>query len=150
MVRINLDTMNIEIVKHLEDGRKPFKAIAEEMSVTENTIRARVQKMIKTGVLKIVGQVNPDTIENHQVVIVGVKVGTMDLQKKGEEFSMLKGVVSVGVVTGRYDLLLTVMLNNEFELLDFFREEMAKIEDVKSTETFVLFKNFGWRIPYVL
>ena len=147
---MNLDTINIKIVKHLKDGRKPFKAIAEEMSVTENTIRARVQKMIKTGVLKIVGLVDPDTIENYQVVIIGVKVGTMDLQEKGKEFTALKGVVAVGVVTGRYDLLLTVMLNNEFELLDFFKEEMAKIEDVISTETFVLFKNFGWRVPYTL
>jgi len=147
---MNLDTINIKIVKHLKDGRKPFKAIAEEMSVTENTIRARVQKMIKTGVLKIIGLVDPDTMENHQVVIIGVKVGTMDLQKKGKEFTTLKGVASVGVVTGRYDLLLTVMLNNEFELLDFFKEEMAKIDDVISTETFVLFKNFGWRVPYTL
>jgi Lrp/AsnC family transcriptional regulator for asnA, asnC and gidA len=144
------DTLNIEIIKHLRDGRKSFKTIAKEMGVSENTIRARVQKMMKSGVLDIVGQVDPDKIPTHQVVIIGVKVGTMDLEKKGEELSRLRGVVSVGVVTGRYDLILTVLLNGEFELLDFFKEEMSKIEDVKSTETFVLFKNFGWRVPYIL
>jgi Lrp/AsnC family transcriptional regulator for asnA, asnC and gidA len=144
------DSTNIEIIRLLKDGRRPFKEIAEELSLSENTVRARVQKMIKEGVLNIVGLVNPDAVEGHQVVIVGVKVGTMDLEKKGEEFSRLKGVVSVGVITGRYDLMLTVMLNGDFKLLDFFKQEMAKIKDVQSTETFVLFKNFGWSVPYIL
>ncbi|MBN1572955.1 MAG: Lrp/AsnC family transcriptional regulator [Deltaproteobacteria bacterium] len=144
------DATNIEIIRHLRDGRKSFKEIAEEMSLSENTVRARVQKMVKESVLDIVGLVDPDAIEGHQVVIVGVKVDTMDLEKKGEEFSRLKGVVSVGVVTGRYDLMLTVILNSDFKLLDFFKHEMAKVKDVQSTETFVLFKNFGWRVPYIL
>ncbi len=144
------DTTNIEIIRHLRDGRKSFKEIAEVMSLSENTVRARVQRMVREGVLDIVGLVDPGAVEEHQVVIIGVKVGTMDLEKKGDEFSRLKGVVSVGVVTGRYDLMLTVMLNSDFKLLDFFKHEMAKVADVQSTETFVLFKNFGWRVPYVL
>lgn len=150
MVTMDSDATNIEIIRHLRDGRKSFKEIAEEMSLSENTVRARVQKMVKESVLDIVGLVDPDAIEGHQVVIVGVKVDTMDLEKKGEEFSRLKGVVSVGVVTGRYDLMLTVILNSDFKLLDFFKHEMAKVKDVQSTETFVLFKNFGWRVPYIL
>ena len=54
------------------------------------------------------------------------------------------------IVTGRYDVILTVMLNEEFELLDFFKNEMSKVKGVRSTETFVLFRNFSWKIPYVL
>jgi Lrp/AsnC family transcriptional regulator for asnA, asnC and gidA len=86
---MDADTTNIDIIRHLRDGRKSFKEIAAEMSLSENTVRARVQKMVREGVLDIVGLVNPDAVEEHQVVIVGVKVGTMDLEKKGEEFSAL-------------------------------------------------------------
>lgn len=144
------DTLNLEIIRHLRDGRKSFKIIARELSVSENTVRARVGKLIQTEVLDISGQVDADKLQNHQVVMVGVKVGTMKLEEKGKEFSRLRGVVSVGVVTGRYDLVLVVMLNQDFELLDFFKNEMSKIKNVQSTETFVLFKNIGWKVPYVL
>ena len=147
---MNLDPMSFEIIKHLQDGRKSFKAIAKALSVSRNTVQTRVQKMIKAGVLDIVGRIDPDTIPNHQIVVVGVKVNTMNLEKKGAEFSRLKGVVSVGVVTGRYDVILTVLLNEGFELLDFFKNEMSKVKEVQSTETFVLFRNFGWKVPYVL
>ena len=147
---MNLDQVNLEIIRHLRDGRKSFKAIARELSITENTVRARVGKLIQAGVLDIAGRVDTDSLDNHQVVLVGVKVCTMKLEEKGKEFSRLKGVVSVGIVTGRYDVMLTVMLTEEFGLLDFFRNEMSRVKDVQSTETFVLFRNIGWKVPYVL
>jgi len=147
---MNMDKLNLQIARHLQDGRKSFRTIARDLSVSENTVRSRVGKLIQSGILDIVGQVDTDHLPNHQVVVVGVKLNTMKLEEKGEEFSQLKGVVSVGVVTGRYDVILTVMLNEEFELLDFFKNEMSKVKGVRSTETFVLFRNFSWKIPYVL
>ena len=72
--------------------------------------------------------------------MVGIKLGTMELVKKGEEFSRLRGVVSVCVVTGRYDLILTVLLNDDYDLLQFYTEEVSRIQDVQSAETFVVYK----------
>ena len=74
----------------------------------------------------------------------------MDLVNKGEEFSKLRGVVSVSVVTGRYDLLLVVFLKEGFGLLEFYTEEVAKLEDVQSVETFVVYKAYNLKIPYIL
>jgi Lrp/AsnC family transcriptional regulator for asnA, asnC and gidA len=74
----------------------------------------------------------------------------MHLVKKGEEFSKLKGVVSVSVVTGRYDLILVVLLNGGFGLLEFYTEEVSRIEDVQSVETFVVYKGYNLKVPYIL
>jgi Lrp/AsnC family transcriptional regulator for asnA, asnC and gidA len=74
----------------------------------------------------------------------------MDLVRKGEEFSRLRGVVSVSVVTGRYDLILTVLLSEEFGLLEFYTEEVAGIEEVGSAETFVVYKSYNSGVPYIL
>ena len=82
--------------------------------------------------------------------MVGIKLGTMDLVKKGEEFSRLKGVVSVCVVTGRYDLILTVLLNDDYDLLQFYTEEVSRIQDVQSAETFVVYKTYNLKVPYIL
>lgn len=147
---MDIDETNRELFKHLCDGRKSFREIAGALSITENTVRARVRKLIKRSILHITGLVDPEKLPNHYLAVVGVKLQTMHLIKKGEEFSKLKGVVSVGVVTGRFDLILIVLLNNEFDLLEFYTKEVSRIEDVLSTETFVLYKNFNWRVPYIL
>lgn len=145
-----MDEISVAIIKHLRDGRKSFKKIADELSVSENTVRARVSKLEDEGFLEIAGLVEPEAIPGHKVVIVGIKLKTMELVKKGEEFSKLKGVVSVSVVTGRYDLMLVVFLNEGFGLLEFYTEEVARLKDVQSVETFVVYKGYNMKIPYVL
>ncbi len=94
--------------------------------------------------------IDPQTIDGHGVVMVGVKLQTMDLVKKGEEFSKIKGVVSVSVVTGRFDLILVVLLKPGFGLLEFYTEEVSKIKDVQSVETFVVYKSYNLNVAYIL
>ena len=147
---MNIDEMSLKIIKHLRHGRKSFQEIAKSLSLTTNTVRARVKKLMKQGTLEVIGGVDPEKIDNHFLVIIGVKLQTMSLVDKGEEFSRLKGVISVAVVTGRFDLILTVLLNNNFGLHEFYTQEVSRIQDVMSTETFVVYKNYNWKVPYCL
>ena len=147
---MNIDKINLAIIKHLRSGRKSYKKIAEQLSVSENTVRARVQKLMDHGILEITGLVDPEAINGHRIVMVGVKLQTMDLVNKGEEFSKVKGVISVSVVTGRFDLILMVLLKTGFGLLEFYTEEVSKLEDVQSVETFVVYKSYNLKIPYVI
>jgi len=147
---MNIDKINLALIKQLRSGRKSYKKIAEDLSVSENTVRTRVHKLIDQGILEVTGLVDPEAINGHRVVVVGVKLKTMDLVKKGEEFSKLKGVISVSVVTGRFDLILIVLLKTGFGLLEFYTEEVSKLEDVQSVETFVVYKSYNLKIPYVI
>jgi Lrp/AsnC family transcriptional regulator for asnA, asnC and gidA len=147
---MKIDDLNIDIIKHLSDGRKAYKLIADDLNVAENTIRARVKKMREGGILEIAGLVDPSAIPGHSTVIIGVKLKTTDLVQKGLEFSKLKGVVSVAVVTGRYDLMLVVVFKEGFGLLEFYTEEISRLEGVQSLETFVIYKSYNLKVPYKL
>ncbi|HXZ23834.1 MAG TPA: AsnC family transcriptional regulator, partial [Methanomassiliicoccales archaeon] len=46
----HLDERIIEILK--KDSRKPFVEIAEELKVSEGTIRSRVRKLFEEGVIQ--------------------------------------------------------------------------------------------------
>lgn len=147
---MKIDDTNIAIIKHLRDGRKSFKEIADELYLSENTVRTRVNKLMGEGILEISGVINPDAIPGHRLVIVGVKLDTLDLVKKGDEFSNLKGVVSVGVVTGRFDLILLVLLKEGFGLLEFYTDEVSRVKEIQSVETFVVYKGYNLKVPYIL
>lgn len=147
---MKIDEINISIINHLRDGRVPFKKIAENLSVSEGTIRSRVKKLQEEGVLEITGLVNPDVLPDKYVVLIGVKLKDMDLVKKGQEFSKLHGVISVCVVTGRFDLIVTVMLKKEFGMLEFYTNEVSQIENVRSVETFVVYKSFNLKVPLTI
>jgi Lrp/AsnC family transcriptional regulator for asnA, asnC and gidA len=147
---MKIDKVNRNIIRQLRNGRKSFDEISKELSITPNTVRAHVKRLIADKVLDITGVIDPEKINNHFLAIIGVKLKNMNLAKKGEEFSKLKGVISVGVVTGQFDLILIVLLNDNFSLLDFLTKEVSKISNVLSTETFVVYKNYNFKVPYVL
>jgi Lrp/AsnC family transcriptional regulator, regulator for asnA, asnC and gidA len=146
---MKIDENTIAIIKHLRDGRKSFKKIAEDLSLSENTVRTRVNKMQREGILDITGVVDPATIPRLEPVIIGVKLKTTDLINKAEEFSKVRGVVSASVVTGRYDIILVVLFTEEYDLQKFYVEEVSQIEDVQSLETFMIIKSFNLRVPYI-
>jgi Lrp/AsnC family transcriptional regulator for asnA, asnC and gidA len=147
---MKIDQSVIDLIKHLQDGRKSLKKIADDLGLSENTVRSRVNQLKQEGILDIAGVVSPEALPGHRVVVVGVKLSTMSLVKKGAEFSRLKGVVSVSVVTGRFDLILVVLLKEGFGLLEFYTEEVAALQDVQSVETFVVYKSYNLKVPYIL
>ena len=147
---MKIDQSIIDLIKHLRDGRKSLKKIADDLGLSENTVRSRVNQLKQEGILDITGVISPDALPGHRMVMVGVKLSTMSLVKKGEEFSRLKGVVSVSVVTGRFDLIMMVMLKEGFGLLEFYTEEVAALQDVQSVETFVVYKSYNLKVPYIL
>ena len=147
---MKMDEINKKIIRQLRNGRKSFGEIGKELSITPNTVRMRVKKLLANGILDVAGVIDPGKMDNHFLAIVGVKLKNMNLVKKGEEFRKLKGVVSVGVVTGQFDLILVVLLNSEFGLLEFMTKEVSKVSEVLSTETFIVYKPYGFKVPYVL
>jgi Lrp/AsnC family transcriptional regulator for asnA, asnC and gidA len=147
---VQLDDINKAILSHLKDGRLSFKKIADILSITENTVRSRVKKLQESGILDISGYVDPESMAGHQIAYMGIKLNTMEMTAKGEEISRLKRVISVGVVTGRYDLIVCVHLKSGFGLLEFINEELTSIDDIQSVETFVVYKGFNLKVPYIV
>lgn len=151
-MRNKLDSTNKKIIRQLVDGRRPYSLIASDLNITENTVRTRTNKLLDDGTLTISGLVNPEMVPGLQIVIMGVKLKTMDLEKKAKEFTKLRGVISVAVVTGRYDLIVQLLINEEddYSMLDFFKKELVKISDVGEVETFVVYQSHNFQVPYIL
>jgi len=147
---MKIDDINIGIIRELKQGKKSFQLIAHKLDITENTVRSRVKKMTEEGFLEISGLIDPSSLPGHRMVIIGINLSAMNLVPKGQEISKLRGVVSASVVTGRYDLIVQVLFNEEFGLLEFYTDEIPKIHGIHNVETFVVYKSYNLMVPYVL
>lgn len=147
---MKVDKLSIEIARELGDGRKSFREIAQELGVAENTVRSRVNKMLSDGVMDVVGRVNIEKLPGHTMVFTGIRLSERDLFSKCQELSKLTGVVSAAVVTGRFDIILVLLLREGFGLLEFYSQEMSKVEGVLSVESFVVYKGTRMMAPYIL
>ncbi|MCG8337349.1 MAG: Lrp/AsnC family transcriptional regulator [Proteobacteria bacterium] len=144
---MKIDDLTVSIIHGLRDGRVRFREIADNLSIAEGTVRSRVKKLQEEGIIEITGLVDPEQIPDHSIVYIGVKLSTIEIVKKGAEVAKVKGVIAVGVVTGRYDLILTVALKKGFGLLEFYTEELSRVDEVQSVEAFVVYKCYNIKIP---
>ena len=155
-----VDETSKAIIRLLQDGRRSFSAIAEELGITENTVRSRVNRLIEDRVLTIKGLVNPQNMPSLQVAIMGIKVTTMDLERKARELSSLHGVISCAVVTGRYDLILQLELSEDEDCRDLqglsLKNVTLSLVDNQTGKTLfselgeMLFTHYGMSGPLVL
>ena len=98
-------------------------AIGAELGVTEGTVRQRIKKLIDVGAFRVSGLVNPEILPDHLLCVIGLKVDeSKQLETRARDVSRLAEVRSVAIVTGRYDLLVEVLVASNQGLIHFLSE----------------------------
>lgn len=106
--------------------------------------------MTKEGLVDIKALVASSDLETgHQTAYIGVRLKSPADKKIAEAIAQLPGVVSVAMVTGRYDLILTVILSPTYGLIEFFNSMLDKYSDnILSNETFLVYAHVNLKLPY--
>lgn len=138
------DKLNRSIIELLQqDGRMAFSEIAQELGVSEGTIRNRVGGMKQAGMLRIVAMADPVAAEYKTDAMLGLKVAPGHApQDVAERLAEINDVVYILWVSGRFDLLVEVVSNDRQGFLDFLSQEIHGQPDIAASETMTGLKNF--------
>jgi Lrp/AsnC family transcriptional regulator for asnA, asnC and gidA len=137
------DQTDWKIISILKESYVPNNTIARRLGVSEGTVRARLKRLKEAGILQIRALINPDVLENQQLVIVAIRVAESKLlERKAEELSRLPNVLSVSIASGRYDLITEVLLDSNRGLVKFLTEELSSIEGILASESFIMLKSW--------
>ena len=138
------DERDWQIIELLRAGTISSSAVASSLGVSEGMIRQRIKRMRDSGVLSLRGLINPDILPDRQIVLLGAKVAaTRQLVQKAEEVAALPDVLSVSIVSGRFDLFIELLLDSHRGLVQFLAEQLSKVDGIQSTESFVTLKTYS-------
>ncbi|MGC9311502.1 MAG: Lrp/AsnC family transcriptional regulator [Sediminispirochaetaceae bacterium] len=144
MTKIELDELDTRIIARLRVENMNNSALAQELGLSEGTVRQRIKRLKESGILKIKALINPDSLANQQLTMIAVSIKESRLlDAKAREISELDGVLSVSVVSGRYDLIVEALVDSNHGLVEFLTEDLAKIDGVSKTESFLMLKNYS-------
>jgi Lrp/AsnC family transcriptional regulator for asnA, asnC and gidA len=138
------DELNCSIISMLQrDGRMAYSEIAQELNVSEGTIRNRVSGMKQAGMLQIVAIVDPAATEYKTAAMLGLKIASgYTPDAVAERLSASPDVIYILWVSGRFDLLIEVVTNDRDSFLRFLDTEIHSQPDIASNETMSGLKNF--------
>lgn len=138
------DKTDWQIIRMLSEKHMSNTETARRLGVTEGTVRQRLKKLQDAGILKICALRDPNRLQNQQLALVAANVGEPgQLDVKAREISQLEHVISVAILSGQYDLIMEVLVDSNKGLVHFLTEELAGIEGITKTETFLLLRSYN-------
>ena len=99
----------LEILK--QNARTPFLYIAKRLKISESTIRKRVARMEKDGVIKkYTAVVEPSKVGYGSVALVGIDVKPEKFLEVGRKLTELDNIKFVATSTGDHMLMIEIWM----------------------------------------
>lgn len=128
------------------NAQESVNQLADKMQLSAPTVRARLRSLIDKNLLKIVGLLNLSERPELIGAVVGINAnaqGNLDVLMK--KIGGLPFVTSVSTVTGRFDLMVEVLVAGDVQDLYRFTSELlprvAAPGVISRSETFVVMKS---------
>ncbi|UAL28818.1 Lrp/AsnC family transcriptional regulator [Nocardioides rotundus] len=147
---VALDDVSKGIIEQLQqDGRRSYAAIGKVVGLSEAAVRQRVQRLVDAGVMQVVAVTDPMQLGFDRQAMIGVTVRGA-LQTVADQLAALDEVDYVVITTGKYDLLVEAVVENEDDLLELLESRIRSIDGVESTETFMYLRlvkqTYSWGV----
>ena len=134
-----------------ENGRRSNVEIARELGVSEGTIRKRVDRLLSSHILKIVGLVDVALAGFDTRALIYVSVELPQAEEAGRRICDFSEVVRVYWVTGEYDFVVDAVFESDRQLMSFLTEKLSIVPGVIKTQTAHVLhlekRSFEWTIP---
>lgn len=138
-----MDELDFTIINALKaNGRRPFTDIAQEVGVSEGTVRNRVGRLVEDQILHIVGLVDPGSMGFDAPAMIGVSVSEGDIEETAHQLAAFDEVSYLIMVSGEFDLIMEVMCRDREHLADFLNHKIRKVPGVGRTQTFMTLRTF--------
>lgn len=134
-----LDEASRAIIEQLqEDGRRSYVTIGKAIGLSEAAVRQRVQKLVDTGVMQIVGVTDPAQLGFARQAMIGLTVDGA-IEPVADGLAGIDEVDYVVVTAGSFDILAEVVVTDDSHLLQLLNRVRA-IPGVARTESFLYLK----------
>jgi len=129
-----LDILDMKIIKALQkDGRKPIVQVAREVGANEATVRRRIKKLLREGIIERFTVV----LDYHKLgrnikAFIGLKVQPAKLKEIVDHLSKHPDVQVLYRTSGDTDIFAEVIFE-QMEGLQAFLEDELKLEGILGT-----------------
>ena len=134
---MKLDEYDRAILRELQvDGRMPIANLARIVGLSETGVRNRLQKMQQSEAIKIVAVGQPHLLGIEVEANLGVVVKG-DPRVAAKAFGEIPEVMNVMICAGRFQLMVEVICQNNFELEQLLTDQLQPIDGVEQLEIFI-------------
>ncbi|MGY0691917.1 Lrp/AsnC family transcriptional regulator [Virgibacillus sp. FSP13] len=139
-----IDELDQKLIQLLSvDGRMSFRKLAEELNVTEKTVRLRYKNLRDSNTLDVVGVVNPIALGLKAGAIIQLKVHPQTINQVIEELGTMKEIRYVTLTSGEYPLLVQINVADQEAITKTVLKitDLDQVTDINTIVQLQIYKN---------
>lgn len=125
-----------------QNARISYAELSRATGIPESTVRRRMDRLHQRGVIEFAMLAEPAQLGYDFRAMIGLKVELRRLEEIAETLREMNEVTFATFVTGNFDIMVQIVVRSQEDLVRFLTGQLARIDGVKSTETFVM--------PYII
>lgn len=139
------DAIDAQLVRALQrDGRAPYEALAQEIGLARSTIRSRVQRLLDSGSLRVIGAIHPSVYGLNAFAEVAIEIDG-PVQPVADQVTAFPETSFVTTTTGRFAIG-TELRTTDTDALAAGIGRIQAINGVHAVRT-VVYQRI-WKDPY--
>lgn len=132
----SVDEIDKALIRELQnDGRKSYADLAPRVGLSQAAVRKRVTRLIDSGTIQVVAVTDPLALGFNIMTMIGIRVEG-GLKEVAETLAKLPQVSYVAITTGRFDVLVEAVCEDQAQLFELLENEIRTIPGVRGTEAF--------------
>lgn len=138
-MRTPFDQLDIKIMDLLQsDGRMPLVKIAQQLGVSDTTVRSRIERLIDRFGLKFVVDIDPNSL-GLLYLNMALRVQGPSLGRAIERLVSQPQIIFLARTTGGYDLMSEVVCRDNDDLMSLL-DDVRAIPGITNIDTFTVLR----------
>ena len=128
-----------EIIRLLqENARVSYAELSRATGIPESTVRRRMERLQQRGIIEFAMLAEPTKLGYEIRAMIGLRIELTALTRIAGTLRGFNEVTFAAFLTGSFDVMIQVVVQSQEALVEFLTQRIARIEGVRSTETFVM------------
>ncbi len=138
-----LDEIDYRIILSLhQNGRKSLRDMSKYAGVSIPTVSDRITKLFTSNIiLKILPVINFNKILGNTVVLICLEIQNSLTTDITEELKQIPEIIDLFITTGKYDLIIKIIIKDEEALNDIILNKLKNIKGVEKISTNFIIEN---------
>jgi len=142
---ISIDDVDVQLLRLLHgDARMSARALARAIGMSPNAVSERLERLQTSGVIRGFHiDIDAATLGLGLEVMLGMQISQgRPLMETVEALLSIREVTTVQLVTGHWDLMLTMRVRDQHHLLETLVDRIWKVPEFRHSESLVILESY--------
>ncbi|WP_340586973.1 Lrp/AsnC family transcriptional regulator [Erythrobacter alti] len=140
-----VDDLDLKLIDILaKDARTSNRRIATDLGVTEGTVRGRIRRLQKEGLIAFTAITSFQLADHTKMAFIGVQTDVDRVREIANSIAMLDAVNAVMVTMGRFNITVVCLFSELERLHEIASDQILSMDGVHHVETSIAVKTLKY------